>query len=205
MRIAVFGATGASGRQIVEQALASGHEVVAFARNPNALKISHPQLKVIQGDAQDAARVSQAIAGQDAVLSAIGINRRSSINICTDSTRNIIAGMREHGVRRLIILSAYGASETKDTARYSKVLRFFIGKRVEDKDRQEELVRASSLDWVLVRPPLLTNGKERGRYRVGFDIPIKLFSSVSRADVAAFMLKQLTDDTYLRQAPTITN
>jgi putative NADH-flavin reductase len=201
----VFGATGATGHQIIEQALLAGHEVVAFARNPDALKISHPQLKIVQGDAQDAARVSQAIAGQDAVLSAIGINRRSTKTICTDSTRNIIAGMTEHGVRRLIILSAYGASETKDTARYSKVLRFFIGKRVEDKDRQEELVRASDLDWVLVRPPLLTNGRQQGRYRIGLRLPIKLFSNVSRADVAAFMLKQLTDDTYLRQAPTITN
>ena len=71
--------------------------------------------------------------------------------------------------------------------------------------RDEELVRASNLDWVLVRPPLLTNGARRSRYRTGTDLPIKLFSSVSRADVAEFMLKQLTDDTYLRQAPTITN
>lgn len=205
MKLAVFGASGASGRQIVEQALAAGHEVTAFVRNPAAITIKHPKLKVIKGDALDAASVSQAIAGQDAVLSAIGINRRSIITTCADSTRNIISGMKEHGVRRFICLSAYGASETKDTALYSKVLRAMIGKRVEDKDRQEDLLRASHLDWVSVRPPLLTNGARKGRYRVGFDIPIKLFSSVSRADVAEFMLKQLTDDTYLRQAPTITN
>jgi putative NADH-flavin reductase len=205
MKLVVFGATGKSGRQIVEQALADGHEVTAFARNRAAISINHPKLKVVQGDALDASAVSQAIAGQDAVLFAIGINRRSTMTVCTDATRNIIAGMKEHGVRRFICLSAYGASETKDTALYSKVLRAFIGKRVEDKDRQEELLRASDLDWVLVRPPLLTNGARRGRYLVGADIPIKLFSSVSRADVAEFMLKQLTDDTYLRQAPTITN
>lgn len=205
MKLVVFGASGASGRQIVEQALAAGHEVTAFVRNPAAITTEHPKLKVIKGDALDAGSVSQAIAGQDGVLSAIGINRRSTITVCADSTRNIISGMKEHGVRRLIALSAYGASETKDTALYSKVLRAMIGKRVEDKDRQEELLRASRLDWVSVRPPLLTNGARRGRYRVGFDIPIKLFSSVSRADVAEFMLKQLVDDTYLRQAPTITN
>lgn len=205
MKLVVFGASGASGRQIVEQALAAGHEVTAFVRNPAAITIKHPKLKVIKGDALDADSVSQAIAGQDAVLSAIGVNRRSTITVCADSTRNIISGMKEHGVRRFICLSAYGASETKDTALYSKVLRAMIGKRVEDKDRQEELLRASDLDWVSVRPPLLTNGARKGRYRVGFDIPIKLFSSVSRADVAEFMLKQLTDDTYLRQAPTITN
>ena len=205
MKLAVFGASGASGRQIVEQGLETGHEVTAFVRNPAAITTKHPELKVVRGDALDAASVSQAIAGQDAVLSAIGVNRRSTVTVCADSTRNIISGMKEHGVRRFICLSAYGASETKDTALYSKVLRFFIGKRVEDKDRQEELLRASDLDWVSMRPPLLTNGARKGRYRVGFDIPIKLFSSVSRADVAEFMLKQLTDDTYLRQAPTITN
>jgi putative NADH-flavin reductase len=205
MKLVVFGAAGKSGRQIVEQALASDHEVTAFVRNPAAIKTKHPKLNVVRGDALDAASVAEAIAGQDGVLFAIGTNRRSTITVCADSTRNIISAMKEHGVRRFIILSAYGASETKDTALYSKVLRSLIGKRVEDKDRQEELVRACDLEWVLVRPPLLTNGPRRGSYRVGFDIPIKLFSSVSRADVAEFMLKQLTDNTYLHQAPTITN
>ena len=205
MKLVVFGPTGKSGEQIVEQALSAGHEVTAFARQPAAVTIKHPNLKVVEGDALDGAKVSEAIAGQDAVLYAIGINRRSTMTVCAESMRNIIAAMKEHGVRRLVVLSAYAASETKDTALYSKMLRALIGKRVEDKDRMEELVRASNLDWVLVRPPLLTNGARRSRYRTGTDLPIKLFSSVSRADVAEFMLKQLTDDTYLRQAPTITN
>ncbi|HEX8846063.1 MAG TPA: SDR family oxidoreductase [Pyrinomonadaceae bacterium] len=205
VKLIVFGAAGKSGRQLVEQALAGGHEVTAFVRQPDAVKTKHPGLKVVKGDALDAESVSEAIAGQEAVLFAIGTNRRSTMTVCAESTRNIIKAMKQHGVRRFIVLSAYGASETKDTALYSKVLRSIIGKRVEDKDRQEELVRESGLDWVLVRPPLLTNGTRRGRYRAGFDIPIKLFSSVSRADVAEFMLKQLTDDTYLGKAPTITN
>jgi putative NADH-flavin reductase len=205
MKLVVFGAAGKSGRQIVEQALAAGHEVTAFARNPAAIKMEQPRLTVTQGDALDASSVSRAVAGQDAVLYAIGTNRRSTLTVCSESTRLIIAAMKKHEVRRFICLTAYGAGETKDTALYSKVLRAMIGKRVEDKDRQEELVRASGLDWVLVRPPLLTNGARRGKHRTGFDIPIKLFSSVSRADVAEFMLKQLTDDTYLHQAPTITN
>lgn len=205
MKIVVFGAAGGSGRELVGQALGQGHEVTAFARNPAAVSTKHPRLKLFQGDALDAARVAEAVAGQDAVLFAIGINRRSTMTVCADATRNIIAAMKGHGVRRFVVLSAYGAGETKDTALYSKVLRSLIGKRVLDKDRQEELIRESGLDWVLVRPPLLTNGARRGRYRAGFGIPIKLFSSVSRADVADFMLKQLADDTYLRQAPTITN
>jgi putative NADH-flavin reductase len=205
MKLIVFGPTGKSGQQIVEQALAMGHLVTAFARNTAAVTTRHPNLKVIEGDALDAAKVSEAVAGQEAVLFAIGINRRSIMTVCADAARNIISAMKEHGLRRFIVLSAYAVSETKDTALYSKMLRALIGKRVEDKDRMEELVRASDLDWVLVRPPLLTNGARRGTYRIGFDIPIKLFSSVSRADVAEFMLKQLTDDTYLHQAPTITN
>jgi putative NADH-flavin reductase len=205
MRIVVFGAAGASGRQIVEQALVAGYDVTAFVRNPSAVKLKHAKLKVIEGDALNMESVSHAIKGHDAVLFAIGINRRSTMTVCTDSARNIIAAMKEHGVRQLICLSAYGASETKDTALYSKVLRSIIGKRVEDKDRMEELIRESDLDWVLVRPPLLTNGPRRGRYKVGLDLPIKLFSSVARADVAEFMLKALTDDAYLHKAPTITN
>ena len=205
MKLIVFGATGGSGRQIVEQALAAGHDVKAFARNPAALAIKHPRLTTVKGDALDFTLVSQALAGQDAVLSAIGINRRSTMTVCADSTRNIIQGMKERAVRRFISLSAYGANKTRESALYSKLLRFFIGKKVDDKDRMEELVRASGLDWVLVRPPLLTNGAREGRYTVGLDIPIKLFSSVSRADVAAFMLQQLGDDTYLHQAPAITN
>lgn len=205
MRLVVFGAAGKSGRQIVEQALEAGHEVTAFVRNPAAVSAGRPGLKVMRGDALEARSVSEAVAGQDAVLFAIGTNRRSTITVCADSTRNIISAMKEQGVRRLVILSAYGASETKDKALYSKVLRSLIGKRVEDKDRQEELVRASGLDWVLVRPPLLTNGRRRGRYRVGFDIPIRMFSKVSRADVAEFMLRQLTEDRYLQSAPTITD
>lgn len=205
MKVVIFGAAGGSGRELVKQALEQGHEVTAFARHPAAVKTEHPNLKLFQGDALDAARVAEAVAGQDAVLFAIGINRRSTMTVCADATRNIIKAMQEHNVRRFVVLSAYGASETKDTALFSKVLRSLIGKRVLDKDRQEELIRASDLDWVLVRPPFLTNGARRGRYRTGCDVPIKLFSSVSRADVAEFMLQQLTDDTYLRQAPTITN
>src|SRR4051812_49245662 len=121
MKLAVFGATGKSGLQIVEQALAIGHLVTAFARRPAAITIKHPNLKIMQGDALNAAKVSDAIAGQDAVLFAIGTNRRSTLTVCADATRNIIAAMKEHGVRRFIVLSAYGASETKNTALYSKV------------------------------------------------------------------------------------
>lgn len=205
MRLVIFGATGGSGSELLRQALEAGHEVTAFARRPAALKVTRPDLRVLQGDALDPRAVSEAVAGQNAVLYAIGTNRRSPVTVCSESTRHILAAMREHGVRRFVCLSAYGASETRDAALYSKVLRALIRRRVEDKDRQEALVRESGLEWVLVRPPLLTNGPRRGRYRVGMDLPIKLFSSVSRADVAAFMLRQLEDDTYLRQAPTITN
>ena len=100
MKLIVFGATGKSGQQIVEQALNAGHLVSAFARNPAAIAIKHPNLKVIEGDALDGAKVFEAIAGHDAVLFAIGINRRSTMNVCTEAARHIIAAMKEHGVRR---------------------------------------------------------------------------------------------------------
>ncbi len=111
MRLIVFGASGATGRQLVEQALAANHEVTAFVRNPARFRIEHPRLTVTQGDALDPQRVSAAIAGQDAVLYAIGTNRRSTLTVCTESTRHIIAAMKQHGMRRLVCLTAYGAAK----------------------------------------------------------------------------------------------
>jgi putative NADH-flavin reductase len=129
MKLIIFGATGGTGRQILKQALEAGHEVTAFVRNPHALATKRSKLKVMQGDAMDNRRVSQGIDGQDAVLFAIGINRRSTMTVCADSTRHIIEGMKD-GVRRFICLSAYGASETKDSALYTKALRFFYRQTV---------------------------------------------------------------------------
>jgi putative NADH-flavin reductase len=201
MKLVIFGATGGTGRQLVEQALAEGHQVTAFARRPAALQVRHDRLRIAAGDVSDAARVESAIEGQDAVLSALGATKKQAI--CADGMANILAAMRRAGVRRVIVLSAFGASDSHDRSLYTRLLWLFIRERMADKDRMEQLIKRSDLEWTLVRPPRLTDGPRTQRYRSGLDLRMTLNSRISRADTAAFMLRQLVDPNYLGKAPAI--
>jgi putative NADH-flavin reductase len=201
MKLVIFGATGGTGRHLVEQALAEGHQVTAFARRPAALQVRHDRLRIAAGDVSDAARVESAIEGQDAVLSALGATKKQAI--CADGMANILAAMRRAGVRRVIVLSAFGASDSHDRSLYTRLLWLFIRERMADKDRMEQLIKRSDLEWTLVRPPRLTDGPRTQRYRSGLDLRMTLNSRISRADTAAFMLRQLVDPNYLGKAPAI--
>ncbi len=203
MLLSVFGATGPSGRLIVERALEEGHSVRAFARDPGRLGLEHPRLEVVVGDVLDQRAVEAAIAGSGAVIGCLGMRRGSSKTIVADGTRRILAAMQAHGVRRFIGLSAYGAGETRDGSAYSRVTWLLLRPNLEDKERYETLVRATDLDWTLVRPPKLTDDPATGRYRAGTDLRMKLTSKISRADLAAFIVDQLDDPAYLRKAPAI--
>ncbi len=203
MKIAVFGATGGTGQQIVRQALQRGHEVTAFARRPRGVVVERPEVNVVQGDVRDLEKVRKAVAGQDAVLNALGTSRGSPRDICSAGTKTIIEAMKAEGVSRLITETAYGASETRDAGAYSKVLRVVMKSLMDDKDVQEQAIRDSGLQHVIVRPPRLTNGERRGAYKAGADVGMTFFSKVSRADVADFMLKQIEGDRYVGQAPGI--
>lgn len=200
MKLAIFGATGRTGQCLLQQALSQGHEVLAFARRPHARALQRPGVTLVQGDVLDAQRVHDALTGQHAVLNALGTSRRSPRDICSRGTRNIIDAMRHHNIPRLIVETAYGASETRGADLYSRMLRVVLRSLMIDKDLQEGYIRHSGLDWVIVRPPRLTNGPRRGLYQVGLDLRMGLFSKISRADVADFMLKQLTDNAALGQA-----
>jgi putative NADH-flavin reductase len=125
MKLVIFGATGGTGRQLVEQALAEGHQVTAFARRPAALQVRHDRLRIAAGDVSDAARVESAIEGQDAVLSALGATKKQAI--CADGMANILAAMRRAGVRRVIVLSAFGASDSHDRSLYTRLLGYSFG------------------------------------------------------------------------------
>ncbi|MGH2924055.1 MAG: NAD(P)-dependent oxidoreductase [Solirubrobacterales bacterium] len=203
MVLTVFGATGPSGRLIVERALEQEHSVRAFARNPARLDLEHPRLEVAAGVVLDQDAVDAAIGGSKAVISCLGIRRGSSKTIVTDGTRRILAGMQTHDVRRFIGLSAYGAGETRNGSPYSRLTWLLLRPNLEDKERYEDLVRATDLDWTLVRPARLTDGPETGRYRAGTDLRMKLTSKISRADLAAFIVDQLRDPTWVRGAPSI--
>lgn len=203
MKLLVFGSTGGVGRQLVKQALEQGHTVTAFARDPAKLDIKHANLKVVQGDAMDLASVEKAVQGQDAVLCSLGAGRKGTIR----SERHIIRAMEKAGVRRFICQTTLGVGDSRGNLNFFwKYIMFgiFLRQAYADHVSQENYVKQSCLDWTIVRPGAFVDGNRTGEYRHGFlgtDKTSKL--KISRADVADFMLKQLTDDTYLNKTPSV--
>jgi putative NADH-flavin reductase len=210
MNLLIFGATGGTGRAIVAQALEQGHGVTAFARNPAAITTTHENLAVVHGDILDYASVERAVKGQDAVLSALGTKAIKRNTTISDGTRNIITAMEKYGVKRLVFESSLGIGDSKPQRRllplpYSIIVMPLLFRNLfQDKETQEGYIMQSTLEWVIVRPAVLTNGPRTGVYRSEFsatDSSIK--AKISRADVADFMLKQLTDDTYVHKTPSL--
>jgi len=204
-RLLVVGATGGTGRELVNQALERGYEVTAFVRNPAKMQLTHPRLKIMQGDVFDANSVDAAVRGQDAVVSALG-HRRIFVpsRVQAEGARNVLRAMEAHGVKRFVCETSLGLGNS--VGRMGLLSTFFVLPLILpiyfwDKSRQEQVIAASALEWVIVRPGVLTNGAKRGVYRHGFDVGSYLWSErIGRADVADFMLNQLTDDQYLQTA-----
>jgi putative NADH-flavin reductase len=205
MKIVVFGATGSVGRLIVEQALEQGHIVTAFVRDPAKLGIEQTNLRIVQGDALDPAAVEAAVRGQDAVVCALGAGAKGGIR--AEGTRNIVRAMDKAGVRRLVCQSSLGVGESRENLNFFwKHIMFglLLRRAYADHVSQENQVMRSGLDWTIVRPGAFTDGPRTGRYRHGFSATDKAIThKVSRADVAEFMLKQLSDASYLRKTPAL--
>jgi uncharacterized protein YbjT (DUF2867 family) len=205
MKLIVFGATGSVGRLIVEQALQQGHQVTAFARRPEALRVEDPRLRRVVGDVLDAGAVADAVRGHDAVLIALGAGRKGGVR--ANGTRNVIAAMKRHAVRRLVCQSTLGAGDSRRTLTFFwKYVMFGLLLRpaMADHEEQEALVRQSGLDWTIVRPSAFTDGPARGDYRHGFsNREPGMALKIPRADVAGFMLRQLADATYLCRAAAL--
>ncbi len=208
MNILIVGATRGIGRQLLEQALAAGHTVTALARDPQRLALQHERLRVVQGNILDLASLAPAVAGQDAVCCAIGVRTPwDQPKVFSEGTRNLLQAMKEAGVRRLLCVTGIGAGDSKGHGGffYDAIVRpFLFGPVYPDKDRQEELIKASGTDWTIVRPGFLTNGVKTGNYRVLTDLTGVTAGWISRADVAHFMLKELESKQYLRQTPLLT-
>lgn len=207
-KVLIVGATGGTGRQLVEQALERGHVVTALARDPSALRIEHPRLTIVRGDVLDYRSVEAAVRGQDAVLSALGHKRFFyPTRILSEGTRNLLRAMETHGVQRFVCETALGIGDS--AGRMGVYYTFFVIPIILpfyfwDKARQERLIAASGVSWVVVRPGALANGAKRGRYRHGRNVGSFLWTvRISRADVADFMLNQMTDNTYLGTAPGV--
>jgi len=208
MKLLIIGATGGSGRQLVTQALERGHAVTALVRNPAKMKVDHPQLTVIRGNVLDLPGLEQAVSGQDAVLCALGHKRWFYPNrILSQGSENIVSAMKSQGVRRLVCQTSLGVGDSFGRLGLYYTLftiPFILPFYYWDKSRQEAVIRASDLDWTIVRPALLNNRKPRGRIRHGRSVGNWIWTvRISRADVARFMLDQLTDNTYLRQSPGV--
>ncbi len=207
MKLLIFGATGSTGRQIVEQAIEQGHTVTAFARNPAKLDVKHTNLKVIQGDVMDFTSVEKAVQGQEAVICVLGAGQKRTGTIRSEGTQQIIRAMEKAGIRRFICQSTLGAGDSWENLNFFwKYIMFgFLLREVfADHQRQENDVKHSHLDWTIVRPGALVDWERTGKYRHGFpgtDKTSKL--KISRADVADFILKQLADDAYIHQAPSV--
>ncbi len=210
MKLLIIGGTGGTGRELVKQALERGHRITALVRKPEKLKINDPNLVTVKGNILDFESVREAAAGQDAVLSVLGHKRFFiKTSILSGGTANIIRAMELNDVKRLICVTSLGINDSRFklglyyTFFVIPVILFFYFR---DKAKQERLIRNSRLDWTIVRPGQLTNGKKRINYRHGAKVGSYILTKmISRASVADFMLKQLNDDTYLRKTPGITN
>ena len=203
MNIIIFGATGSVGRHLVAQACSQGHNVTAFGRSVGGITQRHPGLKFVVGDVLDAGAVTDAVRGHDVVLCALGAGRNGIVR--AKGTANIIEGMRRHGIKRLICQSTLGAGDSAVHLNFFwKYIMFGLLLRpaFADHAEQESRVLASGLDWTIVRPAAFTDGPATGTYKHGFsETEEGLTLKVSRADVAVFMLAQLTDGRYLRKTP----
>lgn len=205
MNLIIFGATGTVGRHLVTQALAQGHRVTAFARRPAALDLQHPNLTLHAGDVLDGEAVAAAMPGHDAALVALGAGIKGTVR--SVGTRHVVAAMQRYGVRRLVCETTLGAGDSRGNLTFFwKYVMFGLLLRAAyaDHQAQEACVRQSDLDWIIVRPGAFTDGPVTGVYKHGFPATERnLELKIARADVAHFMLAQLTDDTYLRQAASL--
>ena len=209
MKVIVFGATSSIGRHLVNQALSAGHEVRAFSRNPSALDINHPKLKLCPGDVLSPSSVAAAIEGCEGVLVALGSSKLTGDEVRSVGTENIVRAMQQHGVKRLVCQTTLGVGDSKANLNFFwRYLMFGLVLRAIFNDHvvQEAIVRSSGLDWVIARPAAFVDGPATGAYKQGFpSSETKLTLKISRADVAGFMLEQLTNDSYLHQTPALSN
>lgn len=209
MNLVIFGASGGTGRELVRQALAQGHHVTAFVRNPRSLTSQGP-VHVVVGDSTDAQPVANAIIGQDAVLSALGARSLGDRTLLPESMKQILPAMKLNGVRRLIVLGAAGVGPGagKNLSAPARLMMKLVGSTIlknpfASQRAMQELIRRSDREWTIVQPPKLLNTEGRGIWRVNADALPPGAVRIARADVAAFMLAQLSSTEWVRKAPFV--
>ena len=207
-KILVLGATGGTGRLIVSQALARGYDVTALVRSPDKAR-DLEGAKLVAGDARDEAALRKAVKGQDAVVSALGTPASPfrEVTLLSTATRALVGAMKVEQVARLVCITGMGAGDSAGHGGFvfdHLVFPLLLRKVYVDKNRQEAIVRDSGLDWVLVRPSVLNDKPRRDTIRTLTDLSGFHGGSISRQDVAKFVVDQLRAETWLRRSPLIT-
>jgi putative NADH-flavin reductase len=205
MRLALLGGSGRIGSLLLVRLLESGHEVTALARNPDALTAA-ARLTVVRGDATDAGAVAATVEGADAVLSALGPRGTATQKLLESAASNTVVAMAKTGARRLIAVSAAGAFVESDPdmgAIVKLILPRIFATQFADVRTMEQAVRASDLDWTLVRPSRLVNGPFTGKYRIAPDYAPRGGRKISRADVAHFIATTLEQESWISGAPAL--
>lgn len=206
--IALFGATGGTGKWFLEAALEKGYHVRALARKPEKLELQHPALEIVEGDVLHAADVVRTIQNSQVVVSLFGHVKDSPEWLQTDGTKNIISAMKAAGVDKIISLSGGGLPfPAKDQPKLAdKMIRFImkvaVPKILNDAIKHSEVLASSGLKWIIVRAPRLTNDPPKGTYRVGW-VGVNSSTKIARADLADFILKQVESDEFLQQMPFV--
>ena len=215
MRIAVFGATGRTGKPFVEQALERGHEVVAFVRDATGLSSTirdDDRVRIVEGDAYTGEGIERAIAGNgdpvDAVVSVLAQTSEGPDDLLTEAGRHILAAMDQHGVSRFVTLVGAGVREEGESVTLGGkvmgvLLKLLARSVLEDARDQVELVRVSDTRWTVVRGPRLTEDAHTGEFRHGTDLSLGMRDTAARSNVAEFILDCLEDDLYVHEMPKI--
>ena len=208
MQIIIFGATGSLGSHVARQALEKGYSVTAFTRNPEKLQdLNSPNLSTIRGDVNNLADVEKAIKDKQAVLCALGDGNKGKVR--GPGTLNIIEAMAKLGVRRLICQTTLGLGDSWNNLNFfwkHAMFGFLLKKAFIDHQLQEKYILNSKLDYTIVRPSAFTNGDLTQHYKVGFNDKFKDLSlNIARADVADFMLRQLTSNEFAGKSVSISN
>ena len=209
--VLIVGASRGIGLETVKATLQAGHSVRALARSARRIAVDHPRLEKVVGDALEMATVKRALTGVDVVIQSLGVSAGPEVilkptRFFSTATRVLVTAMEEAQIKRLICVTGFGAGNSRGHGGflYSAAFHLLLGRVYDDKDVQERIVRRSELDWVIVRPVILTNGPKTNTYRAVIDPRGWTCGFISRADVADFLIKQIDDNTFVHKTPLLT-